>query len=692
MNKELDLKGLPDGDWEDWRKKVDVSLGGQRFEERLVFVNEDGIPIQPLYGAQHPGDPAEPSFPGLAPFRRGGNPLPGWLLISDVDDPSPADALRALTADDRQSVDGVWLTFNSLDRAGEPPTDPDTGSAEELLPRAGQGLSIVDVSDLESLLEPLDLASTRVFLDAGAASMAATGLFLEVARRKGTPWNGLQGGLGIDPAAQLAAFGGDLPRIEKRFEDLGKIAAWCHDTAPGLRAARVDTKVYHDAGASAVEELAFAVAAGVETLRRVGETGLSIPSAASQILFSLCLDSDLFSNIAKLRAARQLWDRALEAWGVAPGSRRMLLRAQGSWRSRTIYARAVNALRGTAETFAAAVGGADLITTSRYDEAAGVGSFFSRRLATQTQHILREECHLDRVQDPVGGSWYAEWLSEETSRRAWALFQEIEAAGGFLAYVADGGLEVRLDGSRDRRRQRVAFRRDPITGISEFPDLEEPPPEAAQDRRPATLDFLRRRWASRGREGGTVAALPRDLVEGAARGRSLADLADFSTPVCATRIERPQAQRDSQPFEALRRRGEALLESQERRPRVFLLNLGSSAETRARSSFARNLLAAGGVEAVASEGFDDPGEAVAAFAESGLSAVVLCGSDAVYPRLVPDLAGRLRDAGAKRVILAGHPGDRELGLRRNGIDSFIFLGCDVLSFLERLYSNLEAAP
>ena len=139
----------------------------------------------------------------------------------------------------------------------------------------------------------------------------------------------------------------------------------------------------------------------------------------------------------------------------------------------------------------------------------------------------------------------------------------------------------------------------------------------------------------------------------------------------------------------MRLRSEALLEAKGQRPRIFVLNLGKAEQYRPRASFVRNLLAAGGIEAVLSEGFDDPDKAVAAFAETGLAAVILCGGDQVYPRLVPEVAPRIKALGARRVILAGHPEDREPKLRQGGIDSFIFRGCDVLSFLERLYLDLD---
>ncbi|MCB1037701.1 MAG: methylmalonyl-CoA mutase, partial [Acidobacteria bacterium] len=316
------------------------------------------------------------------------------------------------------------------------------------------------------------------------------------------------------------------------------------------------------------------------------------------------------------------------------------------------------------------------------------GREFSRRLAANTQLILRHESHLGRTQDPAGGSWYVEWLTDELSGRAWALFQEIEAAGGMVTYLGSGRLESRLAETRERRRRRISYRRDPITGISEFPFLEEAPPAAQADRRSAVAAYLRHRAAAR--QDLTPLTFPEGMVEAASGGASLASLAGFDRSAAEPVAGALGRVRNAEPFEALRRRSEAFRRGQGSAPRVLLLNLGLPSEHRLRTGFASNLLAAGGVEAVSTPAFEEPAEAVAAFAESGLRAVILCSSNEAYQRLVPATAPGLRKAGARRVVLAGHPGDHETAFRHAEVDSFIFLGCDVLEFLERLYQDLEA--
>lgn len=675
MARELDLSGFPPASLADWRRKVEESLGDERFEDALVSLTDDGIPIQPLYTAE--------SGPTAGPRREiEGEATAGWKLIPSLDDPDPVRAAEALKVDLGRGADGFWLRFNRLDRSGAP-----------LSADAGEGLSIVDTGDLEALLAPVDLAATSLYLEAGAAGPAAAALLLSVARSREVPWTELSGCLGIDPLGTRAAYGSPegkagLGSLDRDFQALAAAVDWSHREAPGLRAALVSTDPYHDAGASPVEELAIALATGAETLRRLTASGMEPSAVASELLFSFSVTSDLFGSIAKLRAARRLWAGILRAWEIPSEGHPLVLRARGSWRSRTLYQRPVNVLRGTVETFAAAVGGADLITTLRYDEALAPGRELSRRMATHTQHILRLESHIDRVRDAAGGSWFVERLTEELCRRAWALFQDFEAGGGMAAILASGRLSRRLEDTALRRRRRVAYRRAPLTGVSEYPNLAEPPPEDPGDRQPAIDAYLRRRRAAKAAEA-SAGAFPEEWVAQAAAGASLPALAG-SAREAPPRAGGLPSRRNAEDFEELRQRSDAFLEAHDRRPQVFVLCFSPPRQIRPRISFVRNLLAAGGIEARIREELEDEAASAEAFAESGLGAVILCGTDEDIPRLVPSLTDALRLKGARRVIVAGHPGDLEVELRRSGVDTFIFHGCDVAGFLERLYRDLEA--
>jgi methylmalonyl-CoA mutase len=231
-----------------------------------------------------------------------------------------------------------------------------------------------------------------------------------------------------------------------------------------------------------------------------------------------------------------------------------------------------------------------------FDEALGLPDAFARRIARNTSTVLIEESHLSRVIDPAGGSWYVERLTDELAHAAWEFFQDIERAGGQQAALRSGAVGERLAATWAARSAKLATRREPITGVSEFPNLTEKPVDRAPAPEPPA--------------GG----LPR--------------------------VRRDEA------FEALRARSDAHLAATGARPRVYLAALGPAAAHSARLAFADNLFRTGGIEPVTDGTFE----------ESGAQEVCLCSSDAVYEEQAEATARDLREAGARHVFLAGRPG------------------------------------
>jgi len=240
------------------------------------------------------------------------------------------------------------------------------------------------------------------------------------------------------------------------------------ESAPSARAIVIDGTVWHDAGASEAQELAWTMAAAVWTVRALVNGGVSLPQALATLEFRLSATDDQFLTIAKLRAARVLWARVAEAAGLPEAQRAMHLHVEGSRAMLTRYDTWVNALRSTVACFAAAVGGADAITVLPHDVLIEEGgSSLGRRVARNTQTILQMESHLARVIDPAGGSWYVESLTSQLADRAWALVQDSERAGGIVAMLQSGRIQEFLAEQRDQRKARLATRKQPLTGLSD---------------------------------------------------------------------------------------------------------------------------------------------------------------------------------------------------------------------------------
>ena len=488
------------------------------------------------------------------------------------------------------------------------------------------------------------------------------------------------GHVGADPLGALARLGTAGEPLDAALARLATIALTLHDRFPNATSVSVDTSPYHAAGADEAMDLGYAMATGVAYLRALEAGGLAPEDAARQIVMSLPVGVDVFLGIAKLRAARGLWARVLEVSGVDPDRRGLTLHvatAERAWAGRDPW---VNMLRATAATFAAAVGGADSLTVLPYTQALGVPDGFARRIARNTQLILKEESHLARVIDPAGGSWYVEVLTDRLAEKAWGHFQAIEARGGMAAALADGSVAKACAEAWGARERRIARRREELTGVNAFPKVDEATVDLADVDHAALVAAARRRLGAAG-EALPSAASVEDRARAAEAGVDLTALMPAG-PAVPHAAPLP-SHRLGEAFEELRDACDAAA----RRPRALLLGVGGAAAYTARATFARNHLGAGGIEAVDRE-LDDPATVAEALDGAGADLVVICSSDTVYAEQAAEIAGALKAAGVARVWIAGRPGDREAEWKVAGIDGWVYAGDDTLATLRGLLADL----
>ena len=692
------LGGFAEISYERWRQEVDKGLRGADFDKRLVSRTLEGIAVQPLYTATDALP--EAAMPGLPPYRRGNTARPraaaDWDMRVRLDTPDPALLRAELLADLGRGASSLWLCFDGDVRAGrtgaEPPADP-----------ARRGAACVSAAQLGELLAEVPLPETGLCLDAGANALpVAACLFAAVAAR-GIALDRLDGSLDADPLGALAHDGALPCSLDSAKLQLTQLAAFCAERAPSLRAVTVSTLAYHDAGASAVQELGYALATGVLYLRWLTDAGMTVDAAAGQIGFRVAVGGDFFMEIAKLRALRQAWAAVVAQCEGGADAQRAPIHAVSALRTKSARDPWVNMLRETTEAFSAAVGGADAITSHGFDRVLGPSDAFARRIAGNTQVILNEEAHVTRSVDPAGGAYYVEQLTEQLARDGWAVLQAVEQEGDMATALAVGRVHSELAKVAEQRETLLATRRQAITGVSEFPKVDEdkvvrvdPFWDGVTHARSAALEA-----ASQNETLciGLVHARAQDkplvelAIELAGRGATLAQLsfAVVGPGEPATSPPLP-VRRDASGYEALREAADAAAARGER-PRAFLGNLGSIPEHSARAQFATGFFGAGGFELLSNDGFAGPAALVDAFAASGAPLCVLCGSDATYPELVPECARLLAARGCKRIVLAGRPRDAELeqSFREAGVTDFIFVGCDVVATLRTLLSELGAA-
>ncbi|MEX0579933.1 MAG: methylmalonyl-CoA mutase small subunit [Mycobacterium sp.] len=497
-----------------------------------------------------------------------------------------------------------------------------------LVLRVGDGA--VAPANLGRWLEGVYLELAPVLLDSGADFPAAAAAMLAIVAGVGENTT-VSIDLGADP---LTASVGE--REAPSLDDVLVVAASAAGGS-GVRTITVDGPAFHGRGANAAWELAGVIGAATDYLRLLTGTGvgMGVSDALRQISFRLVADADQFMTIAKFRAARQIWARVADALGH-PDDGAARLHAVTSQAMMTRRDPWVNMVRTTLAAFGAGAGGADTVQVLPFDVAIpggypGVSIDFARRIARNTQLLLLEESHIGRVLDPAGGSWYVEQLTETLAAQAWSNFQGIEARGGFR--LARDHVVEQIDGVRAIRFDDIAHRRTAVTGVSEFPDLAEPTQRQ---------------------------------------------------PDCPSAVHRYASA-----FEELRDRSDAYLQRTGERPRVLLLPLGPLAENNVRTSFATNLLASGGIEAI-NPGTVGPDQIGAVVSGAGLSVAVICGTDVRYAAEAAELVDAARAAGVRWIYLAGPASAVAEVPAESRPDDFLTAKINAVAALSVLLDGLDA--
>jgi methylmalonyl-CoA mutase len=399
-----------------------------------------------------------------------------------------------------------------------------------------------------------------------------------------------------------------------------------------------------------------------------------------------------------------LWSRAVAAAGGNDTAQKISLHVRTAQWNQTVVDPYNNLLRATVEAFAGVLGGCDSMQVAAFDGMVRPPDDFSLRIARNTQLVLQKECALDHVVDPAGGSWFVESLTAELAARAWALFQEIEKLGGMEAALLAGFPQKAVSATAAEKLKAVARRRDSIVGVNQYANPKEKPLEvptvdakAFHKRRVQQIASHRTSFDDAENQivldrlaeviGPKIADGFEACVAAAGAGATLGELTRAIrildspcvpiTPVCLTRA--------SAQFEALRA-------AMNRRPaptQVFLCNMGSLKEHKARADFARGFFSVGGYEVISPAGFNTPEDAATAFFKSKAPVAVICSTDENYPALVPALVAEIRahkpDA---LIVLAGYPQEQIEAHKKSGVDEFIHLRADALEVLTKIHNQL----
>ena len=447
----------------DWKALADKEVKGRD----LTWHTAEGIDVKPLYTSEDTQD-LDPGVPGIAPFTRGpyasmytGRP---WTIRQyagfSTAEESNAFYRRNLAAGQK----GLSVAFDLATHRGYDSDHPrvvgDVGKA---------GVAIDTVRDMEILFDQIPLESMSVSMTMNGAVIPVLAFYIVAAERQGVSQDKLAGTIQNDILKEFMVRNTYIYPPEPSMRIVSDIIAYTSAKMPKFNSISISGYHMHEAGATAVQELAFTIADGKEYARRAMEAGLDIDAFAPRLSFFWGIGMNFFMEIAKMRAGRHLWHDVMSDLGAKSDKSKMLrTHCQTSGVSLQEQDPYNNVIRTTIEAMAAVLGGTQSLHTNALDEAIALPTDFSARIARNTQLVLQHEAGLTNVADPLGGSYYIESLTAELVEKAKAMLDEVEAAGGMTKYVASGEPKAQIERAAAAKQASVDRGETVIVGVNKY--------------------------------------------------------------------------------------------------------------------------------------------------------------------------------------------------------------------------------
>ncbi|MCB1317692.1 MAG: acyl-CoA mutase large subunit family protein, partial [Leptospiraceae bacterium] len=612
----------------------------------------EGFAVRPYYRKADGANDSVDALPGEFPYVRGNRRIDNrWEIRQEIDAGSVATANNFA----RRALDGGAgaVEFVSIVR-------PDA-------PETVQGVPIQSYDDFKQVLQGLDLTGAQIHWRAGWNAPVLLAYLSAYAAEQNLDAARIRSHLHFDPAGMLISTG----KLPVTYGESMRLAAdmirFAADRLPGVRVLAISGRPYHEGGAGLVEELAIMLATGAEYLHVLTEAGLDLATITRQMHFEISVGPDYFLEMARLRAARQLWAGIVREFQKnAPGGSgsasesgssveagRMLLHARTSGRYHTLYDAHTNMLRVTTAAMSAVIGGCESLTVLPFNRHTADDEHmlaFGLRIARNTQSLLKHESYLDKVVDPAAGAYYIEQATAEITRESWKRFQAIEAEGGLLSALKTGSIQGQIEQSRSRAEEAVANRRLILLGTNQYPDTSNRILDKGSDRGiPETeLKQSSGKFQSDPAKGDWIVKLSEQTADVSAVLKNLQQSTGESVTAIPTR-------RLGADFEELRLQTEHHAQSKGRTPRVYLLLTGNVAMRRARAGFAFNFYGCAGYEIEEGQIIEGvQGNAEAAI-NSGADVIVLCAGDDDYAAQGAEITRAIKSLKAGvQVMVAGN--------------------------------------
>ena len=660
-----------------WRELAAKELAGAD-PDTLIWSTPEGIDVKPVFTAQDIADiEFANSLPGLPPFVRGVRATMyanrPWTIRQyagfSTAEESNAFYRRNLEAGQK----GLSVAFDLPTHRGydsdHPRVEGDVGKA---------GVAIDSVEDMKILFDGIPLEKMSVSMTMNGAVLPTMACFVVAGEEQGVDAAQLSGTIQNDILKEFMVRNTYIYPPEPSMRIVADVIEYTAEHMPRFNSISISGYHMHEAGATATQELAFTIADGLEYVRCAIDRGLHIDQFAPRLSFFFAISMNFFMEVAKLRAARLLWHRVISGFDPQdPRSAMLRTHCQTSGVSLTEQDPYNNVVRTTLEALSAVLGGTQSLHTNSFDEALGLPTDFSARIARNTQLVLAEETGIPKVVDPLAGSYYVEWLTNALAEQAWALIGEVEELGGMTRAVASGMPKLRIEESAARRQARIDLGDEAIVGVNRY--------EPADPEHVDVLDIdnskVRQQQIARlqqvraGRDQEACRDALERLTEGARGNQNLLGLCIEAARARATvgemsaameqvfgrhkaeihsihgvygaAYEGDEAQRS---FRALLDDVDAFAQGEGRRPRILVAKLGQDGHDRGAKVIA-TAFADLGFDVDIGPLFQTPAEAAQDAVDNDVHVIGVSSQAAGHRTLVPQLIRELRARGGDDVVV-----------------------------------------
>jgi len=597
-----------------WEEKIKADLKGAPYE-KLFWKTIHGVTVKPFYRKEDlESSEYFDSSKGSSGVERPGNDAANnWVIREDI-------------------VVKDFAMANS--------------QALEVLNHGATGLCFIIPDELSLSAESISQLLEGIHIDCIELSFISDnqyslipGLLSGVCKDRKIAADSLKGSVFVDPFSRFAREGNIGESLESDMKSMAVFIKELGDNLPKMNAIAIDTRVFHNAAASIVQELATGLSMISDYMEMMSREGIAPESLAGMFTLTFGIGSQYFPEIAKIRAARLLFRQLMESWGVRDEEmQKVSIHSYTSEWNQTAYDPYVNMLRGTTESMSAVLGGSDSLTVTGFDKSFRESNDFSKRIARNTQIILKEEAYFDKVKDPSSGSYFIESLTSSMAENAWKLFLEIEEQGGYLESLKKNFIQEMIEETAAKRDMNIATRRELLLGTNQYPNAQE-----------------------------------MILGEYTPAAKTTQDKAEFKTM---------KKYRGAEAFEQLR----LATEKSGKKPVVFLLTYGNLTWRKARAGFASSFFACAGYEIIDNNGFESIEEGVKAAFEKNADIIVLCSSDEEYQVSAPLTKNLINDKAL--LVVAGYPREILDELKNKGIQNFIHVKSNLLEELTNFNKKL----